>query len=196
MHLVDDHGRTVDAEYHVEADGGHLALIMESRSGISGRRAPRNPGYNRVLTILLARLGRLNAVLVDAVVDSRRTQDLGLPEADRRLIQAPLQLALEPDADALRRRLGTAQAKVAQAPNRLREPDRQNVVVVDTSSAGDADAGEQGHHLQAERFVVPVDVGPVAGSPADTRVGDAGQQRRDNLVPEGEQGADDAGGTG
>ena len=80
--------------------------------------------------------------------------------------------------------------------SRLREPDRQNVVVVDTSSAGDADAGEQGHHLQAERLVVPVDVGPVSGSPADTRVGDAGQQRRDDLIPEGEQGADDAGGTG
>ena len=30
---------------------------------------------------------------------------------------------------------------------RLRGPDRQNVV--DVSSAGDADVGEQGHHLQA-----------------------------------------------
>src|SRR6516165_1571700 len=82
------------------------------------------------------------------------------------------------------------------AASRLREPDRQNVVVVGTSSAGDADTGEQGHHLQAERLVVPVDVGPVARSPADPRVGDAGQQRRDDLVPEGEQGADDAGGAG
>src|SRR5512142_222557 len=79
-------------------------------------------------------------------------------------------------------------------PSRLREPDRQNVVVAGASSAGDAEAGEQGYHLQAERLVVPVDVGPVAGSPADARVGDAGQQRRDDLVPEGEQGADDAGG--
>ena len=78
---------------------------------------PRNPDYNRALTILLARLGMLNAVLVDALVDSRHTQDLGLPEADRRLIQAPIRLALEPDADALRRRLGTAQAKIAQAPD-------------------------------------------------------------------------------
>ena len=117
MQLVDDYGRAMDAEYLVEADGGHLALIMESRSGMSGRRAPRNPDYNRALTILLARLGKLNAVLVDALVDSRHTQDLGLPEADRRLIQAPIRLALEPDADALRRRLGTAQAKIAQAPD-------------------------------------------------------------------------------
>ena len=114
---VDARGHAMDAEYLVEADGGHLALIMESRSGISGRRAPRNPGYNRVLTILLARLSELNAVLVDALVDSRHRQDLGLPEADRRLIQAPIRLELEPDIDALRRRLGTAQAKVAQTPD-------------------------------------------------------------------------------
>ena len=85
MHLVDDHGRAMEAEYHVEADDGHVALIMESCSGMSGRRAPRNTDYNRVLTILLARLRMLNAVLVDALVDSRRTQDLGLSEADRRL---------------------------------------------------------------------------------------------------------------
>jgi len=117
VQLVDDHGRVMDAEYLIEADGGHLAVIMESRSGMSGRRAPRNPDYNRVLTILLARLGKLNAVLVDALVDSRHTQDLDVPEAERRLIQAPIRLALEPDADALRRRLGTVQAKIAQAPD-------------------------------------------------------------------------------
>jgi hypothetical protein len=115
VHLVDDHDRVMDAEFLVEADGGHFALIMESRSGASSGRAARNPDYNQVLTILLARLGRLNAVLVDALVDSRYTQELGLSEADRRFIQAPVRLALEPDPEALRRRLGTAQAKVAQA---------------------------------------------------------------------------------
>lgn len=115
VHVVDDSGRVLDAEYFIEADGGHVALIMESRSGMSGMRAPRNPDYNRALTVLLARLGALNAVLVDALVDSRRTQNLSLPEADRRLIQAPIRLALEPDAGALRRHLGTAQAKIAQA---------------------------------------------------------------------------------
>jgi len=35
----------MDAEYLVEPDGSHLALSMESRSGMSGRRAPRNPDY-------------------------------------------------------------------------------------------------------------------------------------------------------
>jgi hypothetical protein len=60
----------MDAEYRLEADGDHLALIMESRSGMSSTRMPRNPDYNRALPILLARLGRLNAVLTDALVDS------------------------------------------------------------------------------------------------------------------------------
>ena len=36
VHVVDDSGRTLDAEYLVEPDGGHFALIMESRSGMSG----------------------------------------------------------------------------------------------------------------------------------------------------------------
>lgn len=117
MYVVDDHGGALVAEYSVEADGGHLALIMESRSGSSGSGVARNPDYNRALAVLLGRLGKLNAVLVDALVDSRYTQDLGLPEADRRLIPEPVRLALEPDPDALRRRLGTAQSKVAQAPD-------------------------------------------------------------------------------
>ena len=42
-------------------------------------------------------LGALDAVLADALVDSRYTQNLGLPEAGRRLIQTPVRLALEPD---------------------------------------------------------------------------------------------------
>jgi Domain of unknown function (DUF3883) len=117
MRLIDDQGREMDAEYLVETDGQHLALIMESRSGRSGNRTERNPDYNPALAVLLTRLGKLNAVLADALVDSRYTQDLGLPEADRSFIEEPIRLAQEPDADALRRRLGTAQAKIAQAPD-------------------------------------------------------------------------------
>ena len=49
---------------------------MESRSGISGTRAPRNSDYNRALTILLARLGLLNAVLVDALGPRRPDNDM------------------------------------------------------------------------------------------------------------------------
>src|SRR5215471_4913857 len=111
MHLADDRGGVLAAEYQVETDGAHLALIVESRSGASGSRPPRNSDYNQALTVLLTRLGMLDAVLVDAVVDSRRTQQLGMPEADRRLIRTPIRLARQPDMEALRRRMGTAQAR-------------------------------------------------------------------------------------
>ena len=117
VQVLDDDGRILDAEYAVEPDGSHLALIMESRSGTSGSRPPRNPDYNQALRLLLQRLGELNAVLADALVDSRLVRDLGLPDADRRLIETPIRLALEPDMEALRRRMGTAQAKIAQAPD-------------------------------------------------------------------------------
>ncbi len=117
VQLIDDDGQVLDAAYAVEKDGSHLAVVMDSRSGMSGSRPPRNPDYNRALTVLLTRLGQLNAILADALVDSRHTRELALPEAERRLIHAPIQLALEPDLEALRRRLGTAQAKIAQAPD-------------------------------------------------------------------------------
>src|SRR5690242_17836643 len=112
MQLVGDRREGLDAEFLVEPDGVHLALILESRSGASRSRMPRNPDYNRALTVLLTRLGMLDAVLVDALVDSRRTRQLGVREADRRLIGAPVRLARVADVDALRRRLGTAQARI------------------------------------------------------------------------------------
>jgi hypothetical protein len=83
---------------------------------MSGSRAARNPDYNRALTVLLTRLAMLDAVLVDALVDSRYTQQLGVPETDRRIIGSPIRLALEPDVEALRLRMGAAQARTAQAP--------------------------------------------------------------------------------
>ena len=114
---MDDDGVVMDAEYQVEADGHHLALIVESRSGVSGSRPPRNPDYNRALTLLLSRLGSLNAILVNALVDSRQTREMGLPEDERRLARVPIRLSQEPDIDALRRRMGTAQARIGQAPD-------------------------------------------------------------------------------
>src|SRR5215472_3086318 len=111
MQPTDDDGRTLDARYTVEADGQYLAVIMESRSGASDSHPPRNPDYNRALLVLLERLGNLGAVLVDTLLDSRRATELRLSVADRRLIQARVDLAAEPDLEALRRRIGTAQSR-------------------------------------------------------------------------------------
>jgi hypothetical protein len=62
MQLRDDDGRMLAAEFMIEPDGTYLAVIMHSRSGASGSRLPRNPDYNRALTLLLTRLGELDAI--------------------------------------------------------------------------------------------------------------------------------------
>ena len=50
-------------------------------------------------------------------MDSQRTRELGLPEADRRLIASPIRLATVSDMESLRRSMGTMQAKIGQDPD-------------------------------------------------------------------------------
>jgi hypothetical protein len=112
---LDDEGTVLDAECHVEGDGQVLALILESRGGGEAGQ-PRHPDYNRALTTLLRRLARVDAVLVDALVDSRQTQALGLTEAARSILDEPVRLSQEPDLESLRRRMGAAQVSVGHSP--------------------------------------------------------------------------------
>jgi len=117
MQVLDAAGMPLNATFSAEPEAGWVALIMESRSGRAAGRPGRNADYNPALTLLLERLARLDATLADALVDSRKTQALGIPEAERRLITGPVRLALVPDIEALRVRMGTAQAKIAQEPD-------------------------------------------------------------------------------
>jgi hypothetical protein len=112
--MVDDRGHELDADYHGEPDGPHIALILESRSGRNPPQPPRNGDYNPVLELLLARLGKLDALLVDALLDTGYTQRLGMPEAARRLIKSPVPLAQEPDTALLRRQMGNTQAQIGR----------------------------------------------------------------------------------
>src|ERR1700760_4281876 len=107
MQVFDAAGRPLNATFSMEPDGGWVALIMESRSGRAAGRPGRNADYNSALTLLLERLARLDATLADALVDSRKTHARAIPEADRRLITGPVQLALVPDMEAFRVRMGT-----------------------------------------------------------------------------------------
>ena len=66
MHLVDDGGKELVADYYGEPDGALVALILNSRSGRSGRQPARNKDYGPALNVLLTRLRRLDAVVVDA----------------------------------------------------------------------------------------------------------------------------------
>jgi len=117
MHVYDAAGRPLNATFSAQPEGNRIALIMESRSGRAAGRPGRNADYNPALTLLLERLARLDATLADALVDSRKTQALGIPEMKRRMITEPVRLALVPDMEALRAQMGTAQAKIAQEPD-------------------------------------------------------------------------------
>jgi len=142
MRLTADDGRVLDAEYTAQADGPHVAVIVSSRAGPSGSRPPQNPDYNPALTLLPERLGQLGAVLAGALVDSRHTRALGLPESERRLIEAPVRLAAEPDMNALRLKMAAAQARIGQAPGAAKGGNTTKRVRlrVDVPGFGPADA--------------------------------------------------------
>src|SRR5690349_1485002 len=102
MHLTDDEGKTLDAEWSIEAEADCLAIVVERSSGASQARSARNPDYIRLLTILLRRLKALDATLIDALVDSRATRKI--PEDARRLLtNLPVSLARVSDVAAFRR---------------------------------------------------------------------------------------------
>jgi hypothetical protein len=120
MHLIDDHGEPLDAEYDVEPDGEQLSIILESMSGRADGRPSRNTQYRPALELLLARLKDLDAVLEAAVVDSRVTQRLRLDENARALTSAPIRLADVTDLLEFRRDLTNRQTTIAQAPDARR----------------------------------------------------------------------------
>ncbi|WP_412516468.1 DUF3883 domain-containing protein [Actinomadura madurae] len=117
MRAVDDDGRVLDAVYTIETepDRGLLSLVLESGSGASTKRAPRNVDYRPTLRLLLERLKARGAALEDGLVDSRVTRSL--PETERRLFTERIRLADVHDVEALRRRLCTTQMTVGQAPS-------------------------------------------------------------------------------
>ncbi|GAA0435481.1 hypothetical protein Acor_84310 [Acrocarpospora corrugata] len=112
MHPYDG-DQALNAEFSVEREGKYLALIQESSSGRPGKR--RNGDYNRALALLVERLQDRDAVLLDALVDSKETRHL--PEEERRIISGPIRLADHPDPLKLRRMLTTPQARIGQSKN-------------------------------------------------------------------------------
>jgi 5-methylcytosine-specific restriction enzyme A len=166
MRLTDDDGLVLDAEYSVESDGGHLALILASAGGGTGSRPPRNPDYGLVLTTLLSRLRDLGAVLEDAVVDSAETRRHGIPESERRLIDVPVRLGGEADMDALRLRLTSGQVRINQAPGARGGNTRKRISLrLDVPGYGADDADRLAARL-AKRPTMPVPTFILAWNPA------------------------------
>lgn len=119
MRNVRDADAVLNASFSVEDDEGRLAMTIESRSGARGSPNARNPDYDPALELLLARLGDLNAEIVDAQVFSTAAlRDYPDPE-QRRLELAggyPVAVALREPRE-LRREFARSQRKVARAPD-------------------------------------------------------------------------------
>ncbi|MCP2249655.1 HNH endonuclease [Lentzea aerocolonigenes] len=116
MRATDDAGAELNAEFEIEPDGDHLALVMKSSGGkVNGSPHPRNHQYNLALELLLRRLRERGAALQSGVVDSTKVQDL--PETQRTIVEVPVVLATVRDVEALRKKLGRAQGKIGRNPD-------------------------------------------------------------------------------
>lgn len=114
MRVADDAGDELNADFSVEPDGEHLAVVLESAGGRTADGGVRNADYRPGLEVLLGRLSALDALLLDALVDSRQVRDLA--EDERRLIAEPVWLGRGIDVSALRRRLTSGQGRIGQRP--------------------------------------------------------------------------------
>ena len=118
MLIQEDGGAPLRAslDVKVEDDGRRVAVEIHSAGGRGD--APgvtRNPDYPAALTLLLRRLGSLNATLDDAMVTSPRA--LSLPEAERRVHpkpwSLPVTLGAVEDFGSLRLALTRPQKEIA-----------------------------------------------------------------------------------
>jgi hypothetical protein len=116
MRATDDAGAVLNAEFEIEPDGDHLALVMKSSGGkVNGSPHGRNHQYNVALDLLLNRLRERGARLEGGVVDSAVVQDV--PEAQRTILEAPVVLATVPNIEEFRKKLGRAQGKIGKNPD-------------------------------------------------------------------------------
>lgn len=122
--MFDDLGEPVDATFELRGAGKEWVVVLHSRSGAAGTTTVRNPEYAVGLRLLLERLARRGAVVTDLQVMSGRTRVLS---ADERRLGMNLPLSLEPskDFEALRREIGSAQAKVGHTRSTGGNPTRR-----------------------------------------------------------------------
>lgn len=108
-------GSAVDASFRVEPVGDAVSIVFESRGGTRGSKDERNTEYTPGLLLLLERLRERGLRIADAVVESRDT--MTVPIEDRRLqLDGRAYPLVIDDADAVRRALSAAQAKVERTP--------------------------------------------------------------------------------
>ena len=88
MFVVDDTGAAVDAECSLDILEEMPCIVVESSGGAMPSRGVtrRNPGYNKLLTLLFSRLASQGVRLTRVILDSNRVQAMPLTE---RSVKAP-----------------------------------------------------------------------------------------------------------
>jgi hypothetical protein len=113
-----DGGEPIDATFSIETNDTGIIVILESRGGTKGTAQARNTEYARGLFLLLVRIGQIEGILEDALVDSTEARRLAVDK--RRLdidgFAYPVALDTMHDVNALRRAIMRAAPKVGRDP--------------------------------------------------------------------------------
>jgi hypothetical protein len=118
MYIFDDDNKIVNSEFSVDWFDGNPCIIVESSGGASKskRSAPRNPDYNKLLTLLFRRLAAIGAKFTSVILDSSRVSEI--PVSDRIVkLTEPYPADLKSyDSDELRRMIQREAARMHRAP--------------------------------------------------------------------------------
>ena len=116
---LQDGERLLDAKFSLSVVlPGKFEVTLESRGGSTGGAPVRNEDYSRALRLILERLGRAGATLLDCRVESAVTSKLPVDERRVKLdppLSYPLALAQVSDFDVVRLEISRGQAPVGRA---------------------------------------------------------------------------------
>jgi hypothetical protein len=83
--IFDDSGHPLKATCRISGLEHEWGVIIESRGGTLGTPSETNADYTQGFGLIISRLASLDAVVTDALVDSKKLIDAGLAESERRL---------------------------------------------------------------------------------------------------------------
>lgn len=114
MKLLSEKDEIVNAELSFSSICGVFSIFVESSGGGTATRVRRNPEYNKLVSIILARLQKRNIKILGVYLESRKHQSLS--DAERRIeLSHSVPLSLDGiDVDALRKEIGRGLAKTLQ----------------------------------------------------------------------------------